>query len=109
MNAFGYKAFALPPGEKSPPPTGWQRLAGRMAIPEGWNVGYSTENFAVADIDWKPLIARFEKKFRELITTVVATPRGGRHYYFSGETRNQQNDGWDVRGVGGYIVAPGSE
>jgi energy-coupling factor transporter ATP-binding protein EcfA2 len=44
---------------------------------------------------------------------VVETPSGGRHYYFSSETafsnsRGSLPDGIDVRGVGGYVIAPGA-
>jgi hypothetical protein len=74
----------------------------------GYNAGVSTRNFSVVDIDDCSLIERFEKKYQPVITTIIATPRGGRHYYFSGTTCNQQRDRWDVRGVGGYVVAAGS-
>lgn len=105
---MGYKDFPLPAGQKSPPPKGWQELAGNIEIPSGCNVGRSTCNFVVVDIDDADLIGRFESKFKERITTVVSTPSGGTHYYFSGKLRNQQNDGWDVRGEGGYVVVPPS-
>ncbi|HEX3659379.1 MAG TPA: bifunctional DNA primase/polymerase [Pirellulales bacterium] len=108
LDEFGYKAFELPFGQKAPPPTGWQKLAGRMPLPDTSNYGISTENFGVVDLDDPPLIERFERKYRGLLTTVVETPNDGRHYYFSGETRNQQHDGWDVRGKGGYVVGAGS-
>ena len=45
---------------------------------------------------------------------VVRTPSGGRHIYFAdaaGEWRNSAGKlgpGVDIRGVGGYVVAPGS-
>jgi len=108
LNDFGYKAFALPFGQKAPPPSGWQKLAGRMHLPKDSNYGIATENFSVADIDEPSLIERFERKYRDLLTTIIETPSGCRHYYFSGKTKNQQHDGWDVRGVGGYVVGVGS-
>jgi hypothetical protein len=48
-------------------------------------------------------------------TTSIVTPRGGQHYYFAhplvGEVRNTQGVpgvGLDVRGDGGYVLAPPS-
>jgi hypothetical protein len=102
---MGYKDFNL--SSKSPPPKGWQQLAGNVELVDGWR-GRSTENFVVVDLDNLELIERYEKKFRERITTIVETPSGGRHYYHSGNLRNQQNNGWDVRGEGGYVCVPPS-
>lgn len=48
-------------------------------------------------------------------TFTVATPNGGFHYYFSNEGKEVRNSaskigaGIDVRGNGGYIIAPGSK
>lgn len=44
---------------------------------------------------------------------VVETPSGGRHYYFSSATafsnsRGSLPAGIDVRGLGGYVIAPGA-
>ena len=44
---------------------------------------------------------------------VVETPSGGRHFYFSSETafsnsRGSLPAGIDVRGIGGYVIAPGA-
>jgi hypothetical protein len=44
---------------------------------------------------------------------VVSTPSGGLHFFFRTETpygnsRGSLPDGIDVRGVGGYVIAPGS-
>jgi len=44
---------------------------------------------------------------------VVETPSGGRHFYFRSETAYSNSkgslpDGIDVRGVGGYCIAPGA-
>ncbi|MGC3970608.1 MAG: bifunctional DNA primase/polymerase [Pirellulales bacterium] len=104
---MGYKDFNLPFG-KSPPPKGWQALAGSVQLSEdGWR-GRSTENFFVLDIDSHELIERAMQKFKERITTVVVTPSGGKHLYFSGVARNQQRNGYDVRSEGGYVCIPPS-
>lgn len=44
---------------------------------------------------------------------VVETPSGGLHFYFAtqtpfGNSRGSLPDGIDVRGVGGYVIAPGA-
>jgi hypothetical protein len=44
-------------------------------------------------------------------TFTVQTQSGGRHYYYFGDARNSNNKlgpGLDIRGVGGFVVAPGS-
>jgi len=44
-------------------------------------------------------------------TAVVQTPSGGRHFYFRGSVANTVRvlgDGVDTRGIGGYVVCPGS-
>ena len=105
---LGYLTFPLPPGEKAPPPLSWRKKAGKVAILPDDNFGVSTENFSVVDIDDPPLIERFVGKFRHLLTTLVRTPRGGVHAYFSGTTANSQRKGYDIRGQGGYVLGAGS-
>jgi hypothetical protein len=104
---MGYKDFELPPGQKAPPPKGWQQLAGNMEIRPGFNIGRSTENFTVVDCDTKELGDRYWAKYPDRVTTVVETPRGF-HFYHSGTTNGQQRNGWDVRGIGNYVVGPDS-
>lgn len=45
-------------------------------------------------------------------TFIVETPSGGRHYYYYGSGKNSASsklgEGLDTRGVGGYVIAPGS-
>lgn len=85
------------------------------------NVGIVTgeiSNLIVLDIDPKhggdATLDRLERRFRPLSSTVEAvTGGGGRHLYFAhpgGLTRNRAGlaQGIDLRGDGGYIVAPPS-
>jgi hypothetical protein len=85
------------------------------------NVGIVTgeiSNLIVLDIDPKhggdATLERLERKFRPLSDTVEAvTGGGGRHLYFAhpgGLTRNRAGlaQGIDLRGDGGYVVAPPS-
>ena len=85
------------------------------------NVGIVTgeiSNLIVLDVDPKhggdDALERLEHRFRPLSATVEAvTGGGGRHLYFAhpgGLTRNRAGlaQGIDLRGDGGYIVAPPS-
>lgn len=64
-------------------------------------------------------VAEFEKRAAaqsyEYTGPIVTTPNGGQHLYFRqpsfGEIRNRAGvlPGVDVRGVGGYVVAPGAQ
>ena len=85
------------------------------------NVGIVTgeiSNLIVLDIDPKhggdATLDRLERGFRPLSSTVEAvTGGGGRHLYFAhpgGLTRNRAGlaQGIDLRGDGGYVVAPPS-
>ena len=85
------------------------------------NIGIVTgeiSNLIVLDIDPKHggdiTLARLERRFGRLPVTVeAATGGGGRHFYFAhpgGLIRNRTGlaQGIDVRGEGGYIVAPPS-
>jgi hypothetical protein len=85
------------------------------------NIGIVTgeiSNLIVLDVDPKhggdATLERLEHKFRPLPVTVEAvTGGGGRHLYFGhpgGLTRNRAGlaQGIDLRGDGGYIVAPPS-
>jgi hypothetical protein len=77
-----------------------------------------TSNLVVLDIDPKHggdvSLERLERRFGPLPTTIEATTGGGgRHLYFAhpgGLTRNRTGlaQGIDLRGDGGYIVAPPS-
>jgi hypothetical protein len=133
--ALGYAELGwsvLPLRAKSKRPlVAWRpledRRAGRAEL-EGWfrrwpdaNVGIVTgaiSRLVVLDIDPQHGgdhgLAAIERRHGPLRPTVeVATGGGGRHFYFAapgGEIRNRAGlaQGVDLRGDGGYIVAPPS-
>lgn len=86
------------------------------------DVGIATghDNFFVIDIDGDEGRASFDalrKQLGDIATVCVKTPSGGFHLYLRApdgvEIRNKQSqkEGWskiDVRGTGGYVVAPPS-
>ncbi len=83
------------------------------------NVAYPTgkaSGLLVLDEDRAGAIAELEAKHGKLpATTTVRTPRDGRHLYFKypdsekiGNSAGKLGAGLDVRGEGGYVVAPGS-
>lgn len=86
---------------------GFTEFTEPQEIPKGWNTGVLTNNFCVIDLDRPDLVPRFRAKYKEFITTEIATP-SGTHFYGSNLVRNEQNDGWDVRGWHGYVLGVGS-
>jgi hypothetical protein len=133
--ALGYADLGwsvLPLRAKSKRPlVAWRELEKRRASREeieGWfrrwpdaNVGVVTgaiSRLVVLDIDPKhggdDALAALERRHGPLGPTVeVVTGGGGRHFYFAspgGEIRNRAGlaQGIDLRGDGGYIVAPPS-
>lgn len=128
--ARGWSVVALRPGEKRPL-VAWEALQHERptaAEVAGWfrhtpaaNLGIVTgeiSNVVVLDIDPKhggdASLERLEARFGALPPTVEAeTGGGGRHLYFThpgGLVRNRVGlaQGIDLRGDGGYIVAPPS-
>ncbi len=74
-----------------------------------WGIGCGPSNLVVIDIDPKnggtaAVLDQLPPSF------TVRTPSGGWHVYFAGQAANRQGllPGVDVRGAGGYVVAPGS-
>lgn len=74
-----------------------------------WGIGCGPSNLVVIDIDPKnggnaAVLDHLPETF------TVRTASGGWHAYFSGQAANRVGllQGVDVRGVGGYVVAPGS-
>lgn len=77
------------------------------------NVAVATGNgLIVLDVDEKHDGFESLRRFNELpATPAVVTGGGGAHYYFSGDGRNSESrlgPGLDIRGDGGYVVAPPS-
>ena len=126
----GWSVIPLRPRDKRPA-IRWQEYQERLASQEdvkAWfrhwpdaNVGVVTGNASgliVVDIDPKhggeDSLARLERQHGPLPPTVeAATGGGGRHIYFAhpgGVVRNRVAlaPGIDVRGDGGYVVAPPS-
>lgn len=134
----GFRVFPLKPGQKTPAVPGWQNFATTDpdALREWWggadwrvyaNIGVAGgpfgsngRNLVIMDVDNKngkngsSTLADLEREHGPLPATVTAiTPTGGFHLYFlsSGPVGNsveKLGPGLDVRGMGGYVVAPGS-
>lgn len=120
----GFRVFRLKPGDRTPAYKGWQGEAttDEAAIQRLWNgteynVGVATgDGLAVIDVDVKdgrPGEDTFAGLGLPDDTFVVRTPSGGRHLYFRvpDDVRNsvqRLGPGVDVRGIGGYVVGPGS-
>lgn len=128
--ARGWSVLPLRGGEKRPLVV-WEPLQNTRASADevsGWfsrwpnaNIGIVTgeiSNLVVLDIDpnhgGDVSLARLERRFGPLPETIeAATGGGGRHLYFAhpgGLIRNRTGlaQGIDLRGDGGYIVAPPS-
>ncbi|MFH5805549.1 bifunctional DNA primase/polymerase [Alienimonas sp. DA493] len=130
LAAAGFAPFPLAPREKVPPKgSRWSNTgagnpaavrAAFNAAPFGANVGLRTEGWLALDVDvdadgkrnpW--LTAARVREFAG--APQIATPRGGRHFYFrlpDGLTLRNTTDriapGVDTRANGGYVVAPSS-
>ena len=131
LAARGFRVFPLSPGTAIPPKDfPWKSRATtdaetiRAMWADGeWNVGVATGEFTVVDLDVKNgkdgIIEAFELGL-DFNTFTVHTPSGGMHlYYADGGFTNRAGTlelpdgskakGVDIRGVGGYVVGPGSE
>jgi hypothetical protein len=131
----GWHVFPLRPFDKRPLPgfTKWEERAtiNRAQIIKWWtavlyNIGIATgpSGLLVLDCDiprgadpscWRRVGDRVEILGRRLPRTFsVATPSGGLHLYFRapdqplGNTAGKLGLGIDTRGIGGYVVGPGS-
>jgi hypothetical protein len=119
----GLRVFPLVPGTKQPAIKKWQKLAttDETVIRQVWssrpyNIGVATGGGILGlDVDMKDGkdgMASLAEMGVELNGFVVRTPTGGRHAYFLGpDVRNsigRLGPGLDIRGVGGFLVGPGS-
>ena len=121
----GFKVF--PVKGKVPALKGWQKWAAsatekkirNYGVANSPNWGVLCDDLVVIDIDNKSgkkgseNFAKLLKREQKTLpgTFAVQTPTGGIHVYFKGESRNSVGalaDDVDVRGTGGYVVAPGS-
>jgi len=123
LAARGFRVFPLAAGSKVPPAgLSWQSVASSdpfavelAFLGHSGNVGIATGSGIVAiDVDAHKGGDATIDGFDLPPTLVVRTPRGGRHFIFrTGESFANGVEvlgpGVDVRGEGGYVVAPGSE
>lgn len=127
----GFRVFPLQENGKLPAfATDWRALATMdrerivewwrdplTGIERGYNIGVATGAGAIViDLDVKAGAdgpASWQEIGGTLGTLTVDTPSGGKHLYFSNDlpvsnSASRLAPGVDVRGDGGYVVAPGS-
>jgi Bifunctional DNA primase/polymerase, N-terminal/AAA domain len=120
----GFRVFPLAPGTKIPPKDfAWKaeattdpaRLTAWWSADPSYNIGVATGGgLVVVDVDTRVDGARGALLALDLPddTLTVRTPGGGFHLYYLGDdvanSAGKLGRGIDVRGVGGYVVAPGS-
>lgn len=122
-HAAGFSVIPITPGDKRPPLVAWQEFqqvrATRDLIKKWWtdcpsaNIGIVTGGISgvnVLDVDTRhggDLL-----KFTGVATPRVQTPSGGQHLFFVADQQIGSPvgvlPGVDVRGDGGYVVAPPS-
>tara|TARA_R110000824_G_scaffold192006_3_gene373958 strand:- start:310 stop:2472 length:2163 start_codon:yes stop_codon:yes gene_type:complete len=118
----GFSIFRLTLGKKTPSGKGWQKEAAADA--KGWsngqdyNIGVACGGgLLVVDIDMKKGVdgeAAWAALGIKESAFQVATPSGGRHLYYEvdedvSNSASKIAEGVDIRGIGGYVVGPGSE
>lgn len=120
--ARGFRVFPLAPGTKIPPKglawkaeatTDADKLRGWWAAVPEYNIGVATGNdLIVIDVDTRSGGGMSMMELDLPPTLTVSTPSGGMHLYYHGpdvaNSAGRLGQGVDVRGVGGYVVAPGS-
>ncbi len=127
----GFKVFPIHQNGKKPAFDGWQNWAENSTRENVWHYGLEHPNtnwgvycgaskLTILDLDVKRAEANGIESLKGLLNAVnipalktytVKTPSGGYHLYFSGEYRTSAGAlglGIDTRGVGGYVIAPGS-
>lgn len=127
---MGFYVFPIQPGSKYPyAGFAWRKKstndpklvesAGKTAryTDSNWALDVGKSGLFIVDIDKKPedgidgFISAKEKGFVFDSAFQVETPSGGRHYYYKGTGKNSASKlapGVDTRGVGGYVLIPGS-
>ena len=123
---LGLRVFPLVPGKKIPLIPNWQNEAttDEAKIREWWtrwpnaNIGivtgeYRDGYFYVLDFDPRNGGDWFDDVGEDILppTWVVHTARGGRHFYYRTDRLlpcRKLPDGVDLKGKGGYVVAPPS-
>lgn len=130
----GLSVFPLRPGQKKPPLTvhGFKDATINEAQIISWwtdtptaNIGIATGISNLVVIDYDPRNdpkGESLRKLEQLVgpalweTAIVATPSGGRHFYFrcpEGKAFKSGNNvlgpGLDIKSDGGYVVAPPSK
>ena len=106
------RLFPLKPGTKEPAISDWQTKAGKVET--NGNVGIATgKGLVVIDIDDYEAWQEVRPELGDVDFTSypqVTTPRGGRHIYMRVDeaftNANSFPKGIDVRGDGGFVVAP---
>ena len=106
------RLFPLKPGTKEPAISDWQTKAGKVET--NGNVGIATgKGLVVIDIDDYEVWQEVRPELGDVDFTSypqVTTPRGGRHIYMRVDeaftNANSFPKGIDVRGDGGFVVAP---
>jgi hypothetical protein len=106
------RLFPLKPGTKEPAINDWQTKAGNVET--NGNVGIATgDGLVVIDIDDYEAWSEVRPELGDVDFTSypqVTTPRGGRHIYMRVDeaftNANSFPKGIDVRGDGGFVVAP---
>jgi Bifunctional DNA primase/polymerase, N-terminal len=126
----GWHVFPILEGKKRPPRVEWttEATCDKATIRRWWskwpnaNIGIACgpSKLCVIDLDVEDQGNSGEIELRALIgqhgdlppTRAAATPSGGAHLYFAGNTASsikKIGKHIDVKSVGGYVVAPGSD
>ena len=126
LEAAGFHVFPVRAGAKTPKEKGWQDKTKVWEFGPSDNIGINTSQLRdgrcllVLDVDVKKgkngetTLRALEDKNGKLPTTREhVTPTEGRHIFFTapfpiGNNACKLGDGLDIRGDGGYVVAPGS-
>lgn len=133
--SHGWSLFPIVTNGKTPAIPAWEPYQTVPAAPpviDDWSRQYSNAGVATGAVsgvfvfDLDGLVAWAAAHERGLPETLtVKTPRGWHYYYkhpgwpvrnraglrdlpAADGTRGTRNDGWDIRGDGGYVVGPGS-